>query len=895
MSKSTTVNSPCYDSTEVDKSLKLLFAHLKGQVVSVRTQKEPNIVYSGIVTNSEMYHEGFCITLEMYYEKGDVLSVPNEGKWELSSKDLLEISVSPLLISQKKDISSNSFKTDEEISNASLRHRELQPWQDETFNEVDDELLEEDLDGNDDGGEILGGESDKMEGNSKRKKGKRKGRKGKGKTGSSTPEWNQFDANWPDDSKFEQEYETAYTTVLDKESTFYKERVQHATKIAADIENAFTRNPHLREERGQGIADDEEALFSSVKRDAGESDSGKINPVGSSGIARGSLGNSSGSNGGGNAYLQKTSSGDVPALNRSGSGGGGTPTVPSKHVIPPRRNQEKSLRNSHGGSPKIEPKSVSALGLEPPKVSDKVVTEFLQFNNNEESKAKKGKLEEIEQLRRFSEGYDRRMSTGSPKTARKVTPAVTTENNTSNIPNAGTTGVNSNSSTSSISSTTTSTQNTASTTAPGTTNISGATTVGTTTSAPTNSLSTTATTASTTTKPGLSLPKSSLNPFAKEFKPGSSTFTPKLVTPPLSASGLQQPNLVQSQTIPPSLPITSLQSQPQPQILSTSPPQHPIPFPYMQYTQGQLTHVTTVPPPRGVGIPAVPGLPVGNIPAGTLPGGHVSAAPRTAPVHVQFPTPHLPGTSSVGPTPPVVQPAQAINIPEMYNRVQKQNDSLPIKRKTINWGSSSSSLPVISGTPASTSGNSPGSSPNVPSASTPPTSWLNYVPKPILPHPIPVGILPTPLPTPSPFPTAPTGFSPFIPPSTAPVPLPATPPNLSASLASGPGIPTTPRRGTSQGNGGFGANTAVMPANGGGPFSYAQNSIQAMPFQPRQTATQVPSASFSVQSVPAVNSSQIPSTAPAPSGSVVATTIQRSGNGERGNGRGNGRGGKKKT
>ncbi|KAI8909699.1 LsmAD domain-containing protein [Gorgonomyces haynaldii] len=79
--------------------------------------------------------------------------------------------------------------------------------------------------------------------------------------------WDQFKANeqlFGVDTDFD---EGLYTTKVDKSGPDFHKREQEAARLAREIEQKATSNPHLAEERGQQVADeDEESKYSSVIR-----------------------------------------------------------------------------------------------------------------------------------------------------------------------------------------------------------------------------------------------------------------------------------------------------------------------------------------------------------------------------------------------------------------------------------------------------------------------------------------------------------------------------------------------------------------------------------------------------------------------------------------------------
>ena len=82
--------------------------------------------------------------------------------------------------------------------------------------------------------------------------------------------WDQFEANkrlFGATSTFD---EHLYTTRIDRSAPSYREREKQAARLAREIEGTSTSNPHLREERGQALENDEadeEDRYSGVKQD----------------------------------------------------------------------------------------------------------------------------------------------------------------------------------------------------------------------------------------------------------------------------------------------------------------------------------------------------------------------------------------------------------------------------------------------------------------------------------------------------------------------------------------------------------------------------------------------------------------------------------------------------
>lgn len=110
----------------------------------------------------------------------------------------------------------STFKTDADIAgNLAMRERNLQRWEPAADADVDLSL------------ESAGGAS-----------------------------WDQFEANERLYGLKTDYHEEIYTTSIDRSNPLYKQRAARAEKIAREIENQSTSNAHLREERGQAVAED---------------------------------------------------------------------------------------------------------------------------------------------------------------------------------------------------------------------------------------------------------------------------------------------------------------------------------------------------------------------------------------------------------------------------------------------------------------------------------------------------------------------------------------------------------------------------------------------------------------------------------------------------------------
>lgn len=79
--------------------------------------------------------------------------------------------------------------------------------------------------------------------------------------------WDQFEANKRLFGATTSYDENLYTTRIDRSDPLYKQKEAEAARIAREIENSETDNPHVREERGLTIEGDEEEKYSGVRRD----------------------------------------------------------------------------------------------------------------------------------------------------------------------------------------------------------------------------------------------------------------------------------------------------------------------------------------------------------------------------------------------------------------------------------------------------------------------------------------------------------------------------------------------------------------------------------------------------------------------------------------------------
>ncbi|KAL1964269.1 hypothetical protein VTN77DRAFT_7089 [Rasamsonia byssochlamydoides] len=85
-----------------------------------------------------------------------------------------------------------------------------------------------------------------------------------------TAGWDQFEANERLFGATTSYDENLYTTRIDRSDPSYKRKEAEAARIAREIENSETDNPHVKEERGlavEGDGHDEEEKYSGVRRD----------------------------------------------------------------------------------------------------------------------------------------------------------------------------------------------------------------------------------------------------------------------------------------------------------------------------------------------------------------------------------------------------------------------------------------------------------------------------------------------------------------------------------------------------------------------------------------------------------------------------------------------------
>eukprot|EP01127_Copromyxa_protea_P004393 TRINITY_DN14258_c0_g1_i1.p1 TRINITY_DN14258_c0_g1~~TRINITY_DN14258_c0_g1_i1.p1 ORF type:complete len:466 (+),score=101.52 TRINITY_DN14258_c0_g1_i1:33-1430(+) len=294
-----------------------LHKHLIGQFVTVRVQK--GTVYSGVFHEVKETPKGADFHLRMAKDVADVLMVP-AAEMVIHWDDFVELSA----VHVETHLRNSAFQIDSEISGAQLQERELTAWNGDDA-DADEVGLLASLDGD------MG------------------------------DDWDQFAVN---SNKFgvKSTYdEEMYTTKLDKDSSFYKERLNTATKLAQDIQKQTTKNIHLQEERtglilSQDQDVDEESLYSSVLRE--DSDGGN-----------------------------RKKDGKITSLISTGS----------RNSSPSRRQQ---------------PKNVDALGLDSTTVvvPENVIQDFMAFKTNQ----KPEKTTAIEQLKNFSASIDKKVSGNTP-------------------------------------------------------------------------------------------------------------------------------------------------------------------------------------------------------------------------------------------------------------------------------------------------------------------------------------------------------------------------------------------------------------------------------------------------------------------------------------------------
>jgi len=182
-----------------------------GHIVNVRVKSGK--VFTGILHSSTKEKGGFSVELRMAHEKDDVLSNPTE-ELKISAADFCDLTADNPSPVQSK--SAGTVKTDAEISgNTKTKEKDLQKWDDNDFS---GENLGAILSGLDDDKDVA---------------------------------FDQFEVNrikFGTKSTYS-ESSDQYTTRLDKNSDWYKQRVGGATKAANAIMSSPTQNIHLHEER----------------------------------------------------------------------------------------------------------------------------------------------------------------------------------------------------------------------------------------------------------------------------------------------------------------------------------------------------------------------------------------------------------------------------------------------------------------------------------------------------------------------------------------------------------------------------------------------------------------------------------------------------------------------
>jgi len=210
----------------------------------VEVQKTDGSWYEGILHTTSV-QKGFGVVLQCARKKSTNGSnnTPFSDKIVIDPQEFVQMrAIDAVFVEDLPDTVNNSsgFMTDTAISKTAenRQERELQPWQPDTA------IPEPEFTGNSEG-------------------------------------WNQFEENerlfgvkttW--DEKF-------YTTEIDKNSEFYKQRESQAARLAQEISREQPSNIHVAIERGVEVDVDEEALYGSVHRDKQkQSSTGKYIPPG---------------------------------------------------------------------------------------------------------------------------------------------------------------------------------------------------------------------------------------------------------------------------------------------------------------------------------------------------------------------------------------------------------------------------------------------------------------------------------------------------------------------------------------------------------------------------------------------------------------------------------------
>jgi len=201
--------------------------NLVGKIVEI--QVKTGEYYEGIL-HSTTTDKGLGAILKMAKKK----EISNDKKQErpidtliIYPVDLVQLYAKDVTFDNPKD---KDFATDIDISGSSnnRKERQLQPWVSAGF-EMDSSLE-------------LNGEKE---------------------------DWDQFEVNKKLFGVHTTYSEEFYTTPLDRDSRFYKEKQHEVERIASEIEGKVSSNPHILEERGHKIEadNDEEERYSSVIRD----------------------------------------------------------------------------------------------------------------------------------------------------------------------------------------------------------------------------------------------------------------------------------------------------------------------------------------------------------------------------------------------------------------------------------------------------------------------------------------------------------------------------------------------------------------------------------------------------------------------------------------------------
>lgn len=339
-----------------------LCQYLIGQSVKVRVRSGK--VYTGILHHATT-QGGFSVVLKMAKVDSDVfeelpISAPDFSDMQIDDNQP-QAAAAPA--SPAASVASNKadpFKTDSEISGSTNQgeDRALERWDDG----MDDPKVRDMLMGLEDDKDI---------------------------------EFDQFKVN---ERKFgvKSTYHESldqYTTKLDKNSDWYKERVHSATIKANQIKNAPTNNPHLKEERTgkllSGDNDDEENRYSAVVRSPNNNNkNNKSTP-------------------------SQTPPNQSPSSKQQPAGAGS-----KKYVLPQHRNRGTEEQLTTSAEQKID-RDTKSESEEPQsgdakldnKQEDEDAENFVRFK--EEATVKKQKKEEIAEFRNFSAEIENKRRTSS--------------------------------------------------------------------------------------------------------------------------------------------------------------------------------------------------------------------------------------------------------------------------------------------------------------------------------------------------------------------------------------------------------------------------------------------------------------------------------------------------